>query len=211
MEVLKELVRGIVLLIILTAFLDMLLPSNKMRPYLKMVMGLFILVSILNPLISALFQSRDLAALSWKPVIAGDSETQSIRQAGAELALKNQEQFLATYAGRLEAQMVSLVRIIEGVGEAEVKVELAEARKFGSYAGIKHIRVTLQNETVPNASAGIRIEPVRIGKEAPATNSVPQREEDLPEQVREQIKETLSRYFNVPPEQIIVNGGSDHE
>lgn len=205
MEVLKELVRGIVLLIILTTFLDMLLPSGKMRPYLKMVMGLFVLVSILNPLISALFSSQDLAALSWKADAAAGQSLGAITSTGAELAERNQEQLLSTYAGRLESQMASLVRIIEGVEEAEVRVELAEARKFGSYEGIKNIRVTLRGAS--GSSGEIRIEPVRIGPEAPAAGPAPEQAE-LTEQLREQIVVTLSRYYNVAPEQITVNGGS---
>ena len=52
MEVIQEWVRNIFIFIIALTFVEMLLPSGKIRPYINFVFSLAIMASILTPLIS---------------------------------------------------------------------------------------------------------------------------------------------------------------
>ena len=49
MDKIAFLVANVVFIIILTTVMDLLLPHSRMRPYLKLVMGLFIILSIMEP------------------------------------------------------------------------------------------------------------------------------------------------------------------
>ena len=52
-ENLSSWAKGITLAVIVVSILDMLLPNNKTKKYIKMVMGVFILFNIISPFINA--------------------------------------------------------------------------------------------------------------------------------------------------------------
>lgn len=54
MEVANEWIKNIFIFIIALTFIEMLMPSSNIRPYLKFVFSMVILASILEPLISLL-------------------------------------------------------------------------------------------------------------------------------------------------------------
>ena len=46
MEIIRSLVQNLIVIIILAVMLDMFLPAGEMRKYVKMVMGLLIIVAV---------------------------------------------------------------------------------------------------------------------------------------------------------------------
>jgi len=206
LEVFKELIRDIVLIIMLTTFLDMLLPSNSMRPYLKMVMGLFILVSIINPVLNLILNNQDLEVFAWQQDSVIE-DFNSIKQAGEELTAVSQEQFIKNYASQIEVQMEGLLKYLEGVKAIDVKVELLGGRRLGSFEGIKSIMVILtqidgKSEDIDN----IKIEPIEIGDKHnlignEATKQFDEYEEN---KIAEEVNKVLCQYFGVTSDQISV-------
>ena len=59
-ENLSSWAKGITLAVIVVSILEMLLPNNKTKKYIKMVMGVFILFNIISPFINA----KDLKSLN---------------------------------------------------------------------------------------------------------------------------------------------------
>ena len=50
-EILSSWAKNIILAIIIISILEMLLPNNKTKKYVKMVMGLYLLFNIISPLV----------------------------------------------------------------------------------------------------------------------------------------------------------------
>ena len=50
-EIFSSWAKGIVLAIVIISILEMLLPNNKTKKYIKMIMGLYLLFNIISPLI----------------------------------------------------------------------------------------------------------------------------------------------------------------
>lgn len=216
MEVIKELVRNIVLITLLTAFLDMLLPSSNMRPYLKMIMGLFIIVTVLNPVLNFLSHHEEFEVFAWQQDNSAVSD-EVIRREGEELAAINQGLFLQEYARRIEVQMAALCRLIPGVADIEIRVKLKGGQQVGSYEGIHEVwvRVAQDSGNKPSNAELIRIEPVKIGNPTnpgshPSPDSAPQPGKDglaadqEKRRIGSEIKKTLSQYFGVMPEKVTV-------
>ena len=140
MDVLKELVRNIVVILMLTAFLDMILPSGVMRPYVKMTMGLFILIALLNPVLDLVTDNHGSEVFAWQQ--AGLPEQGTWRQQDSERLLSANRQVLRTaFAQRLEMQMESLLELVKEV-EANVLVEMEDAGRTGHAEAIKSVVVT---------------------------------------------------------------------
>ncbi|NLL19743.1 MAG: stage III sporulation protein AF, partial [Clostridia bacterium] len=51
MEMFQELTRNLVLLLLLATFLEMLLPKSDLTRYIRLVVGLFVLLTILQPVL----------------------------------------------------------------------------------------------------------------------------------------------------------------
>ena len=71
-ELISGWAKNIVFVVILLSILEMLLPQNKTKKYIKMIMGLFLLFQILSPLI----QDKDKISLAnWEEIWEGNTLT----------------------------------------------------------------------------------------------------------------------------------------
>lgn len=209
MEVFKNLIRDIVLIILLTTFLDMLLPSNKMRTYLKMVMGLFVLVSILNPLLNLLVRQQNMEVFAWKQDYASAFNDKSVRQTQHKLAQVTEQEISNAYAQRIEKEMSALLKLIDGVAETNVKAEIKKGEKGGGYEDINSVCVTVfPDGNGQDDKKDIRIEPVQIGEPGKtASDSVKTGgigKDDKEIMIEREVKSTLSQYFGISQKNITV-------
>jgi len=211
LQALTELVRNIIVIILVTTFLDLLLPSSKMQRFVKVIMGLFILVSVLTPVLSLLAKDKDFAVFSWYQEGQQGGYT-TVLQDSSQLTAVNQELFLQNYGLRIEKQMEALVGLVKGVTEAKVTVRLQEGKQAGTLEGIKAVQVVVANQPVPEAATGSSlIEPIRIeisedsGSLAKKSEKEPRAAESSQEEIiAEEVKKTLSQYFGLEAQRIKV-------
>ncbi len=64
-ELLSGWLKQIVILVMIAAFIDLLLPNNAMERYVKLVMGLLIILAILSPIFQLLREDLDLSRLAF--------------------------------------------------------------------------------------------------------------------------------------------------
>ena len=57
MEVLAEIVRNLLVIIIISSFLEMLLPEGNTRPFVRFAVGMFVLIAILTPSLHYLYDN----------------------------------------------------------------------------------------------------------------------------------------------------------
>jgi stage III sporulation protein AF len=139
--VLREWVRNILLLVMFAGFLELLLPSNNMKRFVQVAVGLFILATILGPMALLLnFLSTEprmeLPVFSW-------AETQEVLRAGEELAARQHSEVLEKYRQSLARQVESLIKL-SGQGEiVEVEVEIEEAPSEPTFGQIRSLSVEL--------------------------------------------------------------------
>jgi stage III sporulation protein AF len=136
-EFLSSWLKSIILVILLATFVDLLLPNQTMQRYVKTVMSLFILLTLLHPLFAlfekhtqvdelltaALFKQDNLNGGQTK-LVSGQADTlPSIQRQAEELKLRQEQQ-----AHRMVQQQAAelMKRSIEqkiGVKVAQVQVE----------------------------------------------------------------------------------------
>lgn len=144
MEALGEWLRQIILVVLLATFIDLLLPNRTMQRYVRLVVSLFILMTILSPVLQLLGSNANLRLLAatvdgW--TLAGTQPTgpggpaaangRSIPALGEVLsegeAMKRsrEEQSLTLLAAKLESMIVEHVRAQHHIAEAEAEAVLA--------------------------------------------------------------------------------------
>jgi stage III sporulation protein AF len=200
LEVLTQLVKNVAAIVLLTTFLDMILPSSRMQRFIKVVMGLFVMVALLNPLLNLLQNGPEFEAFHWQLV---KSPEKNNLLSGNKLEEVNQEMFLEDYKRRIQGQMKALISLAPGVEDVEVEVDLIGGRKVGALEGIEQVRVVVYSGAKTEKEDLVLVEPVVIEKGDDRKEGIhPGLQED--KKVAETVKNTLCQYYGIKPQQVRV-------
>ena len=164
MEIIKNLVQTLIIIVILAVFLDMLLPSGQMKPYVKMVMGLLIIIAVLHAISGLLQQNwlQEVPRVKFQPGGQGPP-LEEIVTAGKQLQLENQNKALEKYRQGISAQVLSMAKLSPGAKVVDADVKISDESKDEGYGRITHITLTvdLSAEEAENpGETGDPIQPV---------------------------------------------------
>lgn len=141
MAALKEWVRTLAMLIILATCLELLVPMGSMKKYVRLAMGLLMMLSMLNPLFDFLGQPVQLDPQAFVPQegvqLPSISEIMTEAQRFRE---KNEALVLEETRVRLGEEAARAARSVEGVAAAQAEVELAA--QAGSYS-LERVKVII--------------------------------------------------------------------
>ncbi|OIJ20302.1 stage III sporulation protein AF [Anaerobacillus alkalidiazotrophicus] len=128
MQFLTEWISNIILLILLATILELLLPNSSLQRYVKMVVGLLLLVIILNPLFTIFTREAD----SWVSSIGISSQ---FNEKNLEISIENKKK---------EIESAQLAYISEQVA-VQLKRQVEEEMIDKFEKEIKSISVNLTN------------------------------------------------------------------
>ncbi len=196
MAALTEWVRGLVVLVVLASLLEMLLPMGGMKRFVRLTMGLLIMLGIVRPILGLLGGPISVDPGVWVQPTAALPSVDEIMEEADRFQARTQAMLLEEVEGRLRRAAEEAARSVEGVAEAAVALELAGGPQ------LEAVRVDRVTVTVLLGSrfGQVRpVAPVRIGGEeeaagggsggrvrAPTPAELP-----LAEAVRRQVAEQL--------------------
>ena len=201
--------RNVVVIVLLTTFIDLILPSSSMQRFVKVVMGLFILVTILNPILNLFTRGQDFEVMTWQ-LKTNTSSVNTVLAQSDKLIATNQSLFLENYGRRVEGQMKSLVKLVKGINDVEVQVELLGGKQLGTLEGIASVLVMVNTQKNEDKSSFIKpVEPVRIHSNERKHGSEETKQTEVVldgehKRLEREIKNTLSNYFGINPKIIKV-------
>lgn len=135
MHTIVEIVKNLLVIIILASFLELLLPSGAMKPYVRLAIGLFVLIAVLNPALRLLLPENALHISSWEISHYAQGPDEVLKR-GDEL----QQQIIAagnhSLKSKLEGQINAIAMLVPGIDTVDSTVRLDE------YGSIE--KVTLQ-------------------------------------------------------------------
>lgn len=213
METIRLIVRNLVFLVLLAAFLEMLLPLRETRRFVRAILGLFILVTVLNPVV-ALFRQAPILNFETPGVVQSSRrELDAIFDRGKTLQQANTEQAQAAYVKRLEEQVAVMARLVPGVGSVQTRVVLDTAPSRQSLGAISKVYVTVAAGDKETETVVAPVEKVHIGEAAEQgqdPQEQPQKSPPVSEQeVLDRVQETVVSLFGLRPEQVSVNLEAD--
>ncbi|MDL2280860.1 stage III sporulation protein AF [Selenomonadales bacterium OttesenSCG-928-I06] len=209
-------VKAIIFTVMFAVFVELLLPNSQMQKFVRVVLGLFIMLAILNPFIDFLDGSKEI---SYIPVSSYDvSNTDLDRQvqnASEQTIRKREEMSYGHYQRDLEKQFRSTVMSIEGVKDSKVTVLLSNNTKENSSLDkdtrkrIPRIKeVVIEIEIMqPEKSGSINVDKVSVLEKnleqkeisAAANNEV------RDNKIKDRVKNTVSQLYNIRLDQIEVS------
>lgn len=188
MEILLSMVRNLVIIIMLATLLELVMPPGKLRPLVQMTVGFFVIITILNPVLTLMFHPEQLEVSAF---VLPDEINRELNQALATGRVANQDLQLAMnqqLKSRLEGQMRSLALLIPGVGDVKPLVKLDQGGNIQE--------VNLEVET---GDGKINDGDERIPAFAPRIPSA----EDVA--LEQKLKDWISSYYEVAPERVNIN------
>jgi stage III sporulation protein AF len=114
LEFIQTWARGLVALVILVGLVELLMPQDALKPYVRMVLGLLVVIALIRPIIHELPGLRS-ADFSLEDVSEGDLDGvitlgEQIRERGNAVAAK-----LATSMDELESRVLGEVPEVESI------------------------------------------------------------------------------------------------
>jgi stage III sporulation protein AF len=214
-EFLSDWLKKIILLILLATFIDLLLPNSSMQRYVKLVIGLFVLMTILSPIFQLLHSDWKPAERFWltEKLQAETEKMKSMQkiQADADSIRTHQQEILKqTVQTQLEQQIREQVESEHGSAVKGVGVELAERNEQWIITSMtlqlsRGSPETLEKDRIHPIQPMEPIEPVTVNiNEHKTVSSLPMmksQNEEADSEV-EEIRNTLSRTWNVSKQQI---------
>ncbi|MFZ5688150.1 MAG: stage III sporulation protein AF [Bacillota bacterium] len=219
LEILSDIVRNIAFIVLLAAFVEMLLPGEQIGRYVRLIMGLFVVVTLLTPILDNLDKGLAYGVTAWN--IPSNRGLTTILQRGEELKQRQEEIALREYVNRLERQIQAVVQLVSGVDRAVVSVELerGQSRQLGE---IKKVTIAVWVKSSPrekfeeeqeNEKAGNQVAPRRelvapiqvyLGTETVQGVSHGQ---TLSENILQNVKTTVCHFYDLPPSKVVVTTG----
>ena len=152
--------RDIVMIILLATFIDLLIPNNSLQRYVKTVVGLLILLTMLSPVIALFRAETDILRAAAQAAGIGGSggagggipPLKELLEAGATLKEEADRESAKLVEAELAAQMRAGLEEKFGLAVSDVRVRL-DPGKNGAAPEIGEVRVLLGGERPESGQA----------------------------------------------------------
>lgn len=186
MYALSEWVKYIILVILFATFIEFLLPNNNMQRFIRLILGLYVMMAILNPFITFIEQPREEQSLKAFATISPESK--KLPNNAEKLIQERESLSVQIYKNELEKQIRALVLSAEGINDAMVIVDFSvvEGKEVKGFPSVKTITIHIQTN----------------GATATLKNSL--RNESLAEHTN-RIVQLVNGIYQIPKEKIQVH------
>ncbi|TVY11496.1 stage III sporulation protein AF [Paenibacillus cremeus] len=163
MEWLSGWLKSVILVILLATFVDLLLPNQSMQRYVKTVMSLFLLLTLLHPLLTLFEKHTNMEKLLADALFQPGSQQSGAGSDDAMASLPTIQQradAIRSYQQKETHQLVQnqaadlMKRKIESTGVTVQSIQVETATDASGQAIIKQVTVSVDPKAQPPTSKG---------------------------------------------------------
>lgn len=200
-EILKNWVINIVVIIFFVAFIEIMLPKSSMKRYVNMVLGLLIIIVLINPIIKFMANDIDIE----REVFLNISKQNNMYSDKDLKYVEAQNQnIVEMYKNKLKREITDFIELDEGYKIVEVNIWIEENSKLDNFGEITGIEVYLEQitgEEPKNMSIKINeIEEIVVNKDR--KNSIVINKTSSPG--FEKMINSISSHYKLPKEKVVV-------
>lgn len=177
MNTLAEIVQHVIIIIVITSFLELLLPEGGIKPFVRFAIGLFVIIAVLNPVLSLVFQEHNLE-IKWWDAQNMVSSQERIDRDGQQLKGKLVSVGSQNLKEKLEGQINSMAQLVPGVAEVKTSAVLTEE------GGLKALSLRIKEEAAEL-------------NEAEADLSSDEDRDKSREQIKNKLSDLLSNFYGL--------------
>jgi stage III sporulation protein AF len=187
---LTDWIKNIIFVVLFASFLELLLPSSSMQRFVRVIMGLFIMLAILNPIIGVV--QHHLTSINQIPALSTNSEISNVITNEVNHVTNERDKLsLELYKKELSQQIRILIIAMDGVADANVAVEINSNTTNGVKSIVVYIKpgISTKNEKVAS------IKKITIDKQSVKT-------EESYAGLKERITEMITELYQIPKEKV---------
>ncbi len=184
--------QSIAMIIIFTSVINLIMPSGKFQKYIKMVLGLIVIITILGPINTLVFKNKpDYTDILKRYEL--DIESSSMQVQSGQYLDAQKDIILEYYKEKLNPQMIDIIEKGNEIEVVELDITLDEtvdSNEFGKIKGINMVVAQLEEE-VNNKK--IKVPKIRVGTKEIQSYSGDQ----IEGRIQEKIKKCLIDFYNL--------------
>ena len=201
METLRLMVKSILIIILMTAFLEIVLPRSDIKRYINLIIGLFIIIAALNPILAIFNTGFDFEVLSAVPEgITGDTE--ALINQGRDIARTRDNRAAGDYKEKLEKQVKSLSGLYQNTNVADVQVDMVADTAAPDFGKINKIVLWIDDSVGIQGQAGVDEVEVNIEVGQGGTENLQDPEKSETPGTDRGLREMVADFYGLSPEQI---------
>lgn len=188
-------VKYIIFVVLFASFLEILLPSSSMQRFVRVIMGLFIMLAILNPVI-AMVQNR-LALANQLPVLSNNSaNSTTMMNEVNHITMEREKLSLELYKKELAQQIKILIMTIDGVADVNVVIDINATDGHNPTNMIKNVLLYVK-PGISSSNSGVigNVSKISIGEQNAKT-------EELQIEFKKKIIQIITELYHIPKERI---------
>lgn len=194
----------IIVAVIIATIIEMILPSGNNKKYIKVVIGVYILFTVLSPILGKI-TNIDFDSIDYDKYFESLETSSTISES---LVQNNDKRTIEMYINNLKQDMKSKLKE-QGYIANNISVEI-EVQNEKNYGKIKQISLSVykseKEDTEENTKTSIsvnKIDEVKIGNNTKNTKT--DKKEELNKSEKNEIKRYLSSVYEVNKKNIKVN------
>ena len=191
--------QGIIVAVIIATIIEMLLPEGSSKKYIKVVVGIYILFTIVSPVITKITNKE----LKLSDIIDLDEyiEAASSDNTYNELEKSNNENIKEVYIASLKSDIEGKIAN-KGYNADSIEVEVQDNDEYT----INSITISVSKLDEKEENNNIEIvNEVEINVSTSTEKSKENEKEELSKKEKEELKEYLSSVYELPEDNIIIN------
>ncbi|WP_207642048.1 stage III sporulation protein AF [Syntrophomonas zehnderi] len=170
-------VRNLLVIIIISSFLELLVPEGRIKPFVRLAVGLFILIAILSPTLNLLSKNQDLKVNLWDYQME-EGIKQEVQEKGKNLNQQMMDTGENIIKDKIQGQISAVSNLVPGVHDVETQVQMEPS------GDLKKVKITVRT-TQPD-----RVNTVQ------GINVFSSTEEPIIEVDQKQIKNKITQVIN---------------
>lgn len=201
-EFIKNWASGIIVAVIIATIIEMVLPENKNKKYIKTVIGIYVLFTIISPIISNALIDGKLDIAKYEDYLTSSNTS---NQLSTSLEIDNTKNIQNIYQNQLKEDIKTKLKA-KGFQVNEMRLEIVTEEKEG-YGGLKTIdlkvsKIEEDEENRENSSKNeIHISKIEIGNSIDQTKNNTEATQ-LTEKQKNEIKDYLVEEYGIKKEKI---------
>ncbi|MGF7397074.1 stage III sporulation protein AF [Thermoanaerobacterium thermosaccharolyticum] len=175
---------------ILAIVFELLIPSSNMKKYVKVVIGLTIMIAIINPILGFLKNGVDVNSTLEREYNYNSIDINSVTK---QAEIERNKLIVDEYKKRLNEQIKERILDIIDASDVEVESTIIEDLNDKNFGVIKNVHVVLSNVKYK------MVNDINDGKIIIDTSKT-----DEKGQILDNIKNDISKFYNVPLKNITI-------
>jgi stage III sporulation protein AF len=194
MNVMSEIVKNLLVIIIMSSFLEIMLPDGNIKPFVRFAIGLFVLIAILSPVLSLLYDNKNFHISVWDDRVS-EHVPQQIETSGQELQQQIVGKSKQLMKEKLEGQISAIAILVPGVDNVQAQVTV------GADGSPQKLQLTVKTG---GGFAVNEVEQVKAFSESPSRNNA--KEQD---RIQMKIIQVINNLYGLKSEsiEIVFEGG----